>query len=139
MIPITRFFTVLAAVGALSVAATGVQAQQPAQNARPQQDLPALLHLKPEQESAWRAYQAASQPRQDEIGRMQAASPQALAGLPTPQRLDRIGTFLTLQTQMFHRAAEATRAFYAQLSPEQQRTFDQVTAPPAQGRSRPQG
>ncbi len=150
MTPTFRQFIAVAAVGALAVSAATVQAQPqglggpatqaggPAAQGRQQPDLSAILHLRPDQQGAYRAFQAASQPRQDEIAQMRAASSQALTGMTTPQRLDRVGSRLNVQMQIFQRQAAATRAFYGQLSPDQQHTFDQVTAPPT-GPGRPQG
>jgi hypothetical protein len=76
-----------------------------------QQDLPQLLHLRPDQMTAFHAYQQASQPNPDELGRLRGASPQMLARLPTPQRLDRLGAFVATQQAMFRRSADATRAW----------------------------
>ena len=103
-----------------------------------QQDLPQVLHLRPDQMAAFHAFQTASQPNPDELNQLRGASPQTLAGLPTPARLDRIGAMLGTEMSMFRRSADATRAFYGQLSPDQQRTFDRVSGPPQGGRGRPQ-
>ena len=130
----------LAAAGLMAaLTVIPVKAQSQSGGGAQQQNLPALLHLRPDQMGSFHSFQAASQPNPDEINRMQGAAPQALAGLTTPQRLDRIGGYLAVQQEMFRRSADATRAFYGQLSPDQQHTFDQLSAPPAgQGRGRPQ-
>ena len=140
MTPITRLFTAVAAAGALATTAGAVQAQPqgPAGGQQQQPDLSSILHLRPDQQGAYQAYQAATRPRPDEVSQMRATSSQTLASMPTPQRLDRIAGVLRLQMQMFQRNADATRAFYGQLSPDQQHSFDQATAPPS-GRGRPQG
>jgi hypothetical protein len=127
----------LIAVLALSFAAGGQSlAQQPpppgyqgvptpaAQSDRLRQ----ALNLRPDQETALQAFVAAMTPRPDEIARQRAESA-AIAALPTPQRLDRL---LAQMDQM--RAAtvakmEATKRFYAQLSPTQQAAFDRLSAP----------
>ena len=133
--PIARLFTIAAFVGAIGVTASSVQAQpQQGSSGGQQQDLPSLLHLRPDQQSSYQAYQAAQQPRPEEISQMRGASPQTLATLTTPQRLDRIGMALHVQQSVFQRRADAARAFYARLSPDQQRAYDQITAPPTQGR-----
>ncbi len=49
--------------------------------------------------------------------------------LTTPQRLDAARAALGRDRADFDRTDAATRAFYAQLSPGQRRTFDQLTAP----------
>ncbi len=137
--PITRFVSAGLVAGALAASSVAVPAQaQGPYGAQQQPDLSSILHLRPDQQGAYRAYQAGSQPHPDEMAQMRATSSQALAGMPTPQRLDRIGSVLNLQVQIFQRRAAATRAFYGQLSPDQQHAFDQATAPPAQ-RNRPQG
>jgi periplasmic protein CpxP/Spy len=134
-------FTALVAAAAIAASGSLAYAQAPTQGAGPQQpDLPALLHLRPDQMGAFHAFEQASQPRPDEIQRLRGAAPQALASVSTPQRLERIDAFLNTQLQMFHRSADATRAFYGQLSPDQQHSFDQLTAQRPGGRQgRPGG
>jgi hypothetical protein len=95
------------------------------------------LHLSPHQEQAWQAYRAGTQPSPDQAQRMRAISQMSLANMSTPQRLDMIDQGMTLQIESFHRTAAAPRAFYATLSPTQQRTFDQITAPPSRGSQQP--
>lgn len=83
-------------------------------------DMHVILRLKPEQETAWRAFRDAMHP-QGAHGMMQAApkGPQT-----TPQRLDEMNR-LAAERQARHAKTEAaTRAFYAALSPEQQAVFD---------------
>ena len=137
MDPIPRLFTIAAAVGALAIAAGAVQAQPQGPGGPQQPDLSSILHLRPDQQGAYATYKANAQPTPDQISQMRA-SHQGLASLPTPARLDKVAVSLRLQMDMFQRNADATRAFYGQLSPDQQHTFDQVTAPPS-GRRRPQG
>ena len=132
---LTRF-AALAVVGATLAASAGAAVAQPpppsSQGYGPRQpDLHALLHLRPDQEGAWRAYQSAA-PEPQELQALRL-DPSQLGTMSTPQRLDRIGAMLSAQLNVFHRQAEATRAFYALLSPDQRRTFDQVTAPPGRG------
>ena len=129
MTALSRLAAAAAATAMLGAAGTTL-AQPPGPGGPPQQgDLPSILHLRPDQMDAYNAMRAASKPTPDELGRLRASSPQAMAGLPVPQRLDRIGGFLGTQEEMFHRSADATRAFYSRLSPDQQRTFDHVSAP----------
>ena len=139
MTPTHRFFITLATVGVLAGTAGAGQAQpQGPGGPGPQQpDLSSVLHLRPDQQPAYARYKADSQPSPDQLAQRRSAG-QNLAALPTPARLDRIAAVLRLQMDMFQRNADATRAFYGQLTPDQQRTFDQVTAPPS-GRGRPQG
>ena len=136
MTALSRLSTVLAAAAVLG--AGGAALAQPPGGGGPQQgDLPTMLHLRPDQMGAFNAMQSASKPTPDELGRLRATAPQAMGGLSTPQRLDRIGAFLGTEEEMFHRSADATRAFYSRLSPDQQRTFDHLSAPRG-GSARPQ-
>jgi periplasmic protein CpxP/Spy len=126
-------------VAGLLVSGAAAQAQPSGASGPRQQDLPQILHLRPDQMAAFHSFQTASQPTPDELGRLRGSSPQVIARLTTPQRLDRFGAYLATQQEMFRRSADATRAFYGQLSPDQQQTFDRVTAPPPnQGRGGPQ-
>jgi protein CpxP len=84
--------------------------------------LKAKLQLTPAQEGAWQTFEQAHRPSA-------GAAPldhEALAKLKTPERLE------AMQTRM-SRMAEATRAFYTQLTPEQQKVFDTETLPPMRG------
>ncbi len=47
-----------------------------------------------------------------------------LAKMTTPQRLDRMQTRQAERSAMFAKRIDATRSFYAALTPEQQKTFD---------------
>jgi hypothetical protein len=47
--------------------------------------------------------------------------------MTTPQRLDMIQARMADRTAAFNRRADATRTFYATLTPEQQKTFDTET------------
>lgn len=132
MKPFARIAVLAAIGGALMVSAASAQSQGGYGQQQP--DLHAMLHIRPDQEAAWSAFRAASQPQPSEIQAMQGA--QTLAPLSTPRRLDRIEAMLNTQLTVFHRQATATRALYATLTPDQKRTFDQVTAPP-QGRGGP--
>jgi periplasmic protein CpxP/Spy len=93
-------------------------------------DLYRDLGLRPEQRAALAAYQQAVTPSAAEQQRMEADA-QRLASLPTPQRLDAIAQQMSRDQAAFAQQAQAVRRFYAQLTPAQQRRFDQLTAPPA--------
>ncbi len=120
--------TAMAAAGVLVAAPAWAQPQ--GQNGPQQQDVAAALHLAPGQQGAYRAVLQAQRPSPDDLSAFRGASGQALASLRTPQRLDRLLAAEEANLQRFRRVADATRAFYGQLSPEQQRTFDQLSAPP---------
>lgn len=92
-------------------------AEHRAQMAR---DMHVVLRLRPDQESAWQAYEAAmAPPRFDHpMGPPEGPPP------TTPQRLDHMDK-MTAEMQAHHARMEAaTRAFYAALSPDQQQVFD---------------
>jgi hypothetical protein len=86
-----------------------------------QAQLKTALKITPEQEAAWTAFVAGSAhaPRMGQRG-----MGQDMAQMTTPQRLDK------MQAQHAERSAEmaqridATKRFYAALSPEQQKVFD---------------
>lgn len=98
-------------------------------------DLHASLKLSPAQASAWDAFHAAVKPPM-------RAAPQAgreefkredWAKLKTPERLDRLHAWRQEREAAAAQREEATRTFYATLSPEQQKTFDARTVPPFLG------
>lgn len=89
-------------------------------------ELKAKLKLTPEQEGGWKAYLAAMKP----------ATPPAppkreeIAKLSTPERLDRMRALRQQHAAEFDKRDEATRTFYAGLSAEQKKVFDDSTARP---------
>lgn len=102
----------------------GWQRPDPAQMAqRRAERLRAVLQLRPEQEPALRAYVDALRPDPAKMERRRAERTQA-AQLTTPQRLDRMQARMAERQAQFARKADATKRFYAQLSPAQQRAFD---------------
>lgn len=83
------------------------------------------LRLRPEQEGGLQAFLAAVQPPQGMMERMRAEDEQARM-LPTPQRLDRMLQRMDQMRGFVVGRIAATKRFYAQLSPDQQRAFDQL-------------
>ena len=80
------------------------------------------LKLTPAQEGAWSTFAAAQQlPSPADRPRMDRAE---FAKLTTPQRLDLMQQRQAERSAMFAKRADATRTFYAALTPEQQKTFD---------------
>ena len=91
-------------------------------------ELHAALHLTESQEVNWRAYQQALE--QDPVTRARHQSAQMMmAGLPTPRRIDLLDANMQADQEVMHRQGEATKAFYATLTPEQQKVFDRQTLP----------
>ena len=89
-------------------------------------ELKARLKLAPAQEGAWTAYAAAMKPPAD----MMAKHPDhaELAKLPTPERIDKMKALhtqrMTDMNAVMEKRGDATKAFYATLTPEQQKEFD---------------
>ena len=95
--------------------------------AKRQADLKATLKITPAQEGAWTAFTASMQPP----ARSAFQTPEQraeFAKLSTPERIDKMRALRT--QRMAERSAamdkrgEAIKAFYAALTPEQQKTFD---------------
>ncbi len=95
--------------------------------AKRQAALKARLQITPAQEGAWTAFTAAMQPP----ARHARPTPEQraeFAKLTTPERIDKMRALRTQRMAEMNAAmdqrGEATKAFYAALSPEQQKTFD---------------
>ena len=80
------------------------------------------LKLTAAQESAWTTYTNAMKP-----GERPAHAPgdrEAFAKLTTPERIDKMREMRAKRNAEMDRRADATKAFYAQLNTDQQKTFD---------------
>lgn len=87
------------------------------------------LGLKPAQEAAWNTFAAAMQPGMRRAGADRQAMREEFQQLNTVERLDRMQAMAaTRQARMTERAG-AIKAFYAQLTPEQQKVFDAEAMP----------
>jgi protein CpxP len=91
--------------------------------------LRAALQLTPAQEPALKAFLAEMRPPEGMGGKMDMGEPmkgmhKEMAGLTTPQRLDRMQDRMDKHRAMFDRHATAVKRFYAQLTPAQQKAFD---------------
>lgn len=88
-------------------------------------ELKAKLKLTPAQEGAWSTFAAPMQPAARTAQRPDRAAARAeFEKMTTPQRLDRMQARQSERAARFARRADATRAFYATLGAEQQKTFD---------------
>lgn len=87
------------------------------------------LKLAPEQETAWNAFASASQAGRHRMGGDRQAMRAELETLSTPQRLDRMLAMSDVRRARMAERAEATKAFYAQLTAEQQKVFDAEAMP----------
>lgn len=91
-------------------------------------DLKTKLKLNASQESAWTTFTSATQPPARPAGGPDRAAMRAeMEKLSTPQRIDRMQARQAERSAMFAKRANATKAFYATLTPEQQKTFDAET------------
>lgn len=86
------------------------------------------LRLRPDQESALQAFVAAMQPRPGEVERLREQARNE-ASMPTPQRLDVMMARMDEMRASVMARIRATKAFYSQLTPEQQRAFDGLPPP----------
>jgi len=144
--------TRLAAAAALAVCAIGAQAQTPSpaapgaqppgmhmqhdkaqmhehmqqrmqeRQARRMESLKRILQITPQQEGAWAAWATAMKP---------AARPAHQRGeferMTTPQRIDAMKQMRAQRAAEQDRRGDATKTLYAQLSPPQQKAFDEVS------------
>ena len=85
--------------------------------------LRATLQLRPEQEPALTTFLAATAPNPERMRERRADRGEA-RDLTTPQRLDQQSARLAERQRAFAARADATKRFYAQLSPSQQKAFD---------------
>lgn len=92
-------------------------------------ELKEKLKLSPEQEAAWNAFASASQPGMRHMGADRKAMRDEFEKLNTPQRLERMQAMSELRRVRMAERAEATKAFYAQLTAEQQSVFDAEAMP----------
>jgi hypothetical protein len=86
------------------------------------------LHLTAEQEPTWAAYKASVSSPQTQQRRRSAA--QLFPTLTAPRRIDLVEAEMRQDLDDLHRQGQALKAFYAALSPQQQKTFDAQTLPP---------
>jgi hypothetical protein len=96
------------------------------------------LSIRPDQEAAFQAFTTAMTPEPRERGQGEHRDG-ARHELTTPERLDRMEKRMAEHQAKFQRRAEAIKAFYAALSPEQQRTFDALGALRGHGRGGHEG
>jgi periplasmic protein CpxP/Spy len=85
------------------------------------------LQLAPTQEAAWTAYTAAMQPPANLQRPKRAELRAEFEKLTTPERIDRMRALRTARLAEMDKRAEATKTFYAGLTPEQKKVFDAET------------
>jgi periplasmic protein CpxP/Spy len=90
--------------------------------ARRHAEFKAKLQITPAQEAAWNAWTQAMRPA---ANRPQRPNLVEIARMTTPQRLDKRREMRNARNAEQDRRADATKAFYGQLSAAQQKTFDE--------------
>jgi protein CpxP len=87
------------------------------------------LQLSAEQQAAWNAFAGAAQPGSRQQGMDRKAMRGEFEKLSTPERLDRMQSMAEKRHARMAERAETIKAFYAQLTPEQQKVFDAEAMP----------
>jgi len=87
------------------------------------QKLHDALKLAPEQEAGWKAW---SEPMLQQAGKMadMRTEREAMMKLPAPERMEKMLDRMKEHQKRMEAHVEATKTFYAGLSPEQRKTFD---------------
>ena len=88
----------------------------------------AKLNITPAQESAWTSFTAAMQPPSSMRARPTPEQRTEFDKLGTPERIDKMRAVraqrMAAMSAQMDKRGEATKTFYAALSPEQQKEFD---------------
>ena len=113
---------------ALAISVSPVQAQTV--GLTPIEQLHQALHLSASQEGAWQLYRSASDIPDRAQSRRRAAS-NLFRTLDAPHRMDLVAAEMRQELVDLEHQSQVLKAFYAALSPEQQRVFDERTLPPA--------
>jgi hypothetical protein len=92
-------------------------------------ELKEKLKLVAGQEAAWNTFAEATQPEPRREGMDRKAMREEFERLSTPERLDRMLAMSDMRRARMAERAVATKAFYAQLNPEQQQVFDAEAMP----------
>ena len=127
----TRFSKLAAALliaGAVTALALPVQAQSDSGYAL--QRLHSDLQLSPSQEGAWTTYQQSLQIDPQDYARQRDAQ-NRMPSLTGPARMDLAISMAEQNLDGMRQRGDALKAFYATLSPQQQKTFDRDTMPPS--------
>lgn len=93
------------------------------------------LKLTPAQESAWKAYVEKTKPP---VASTPPLTREAMEKLSTPERMEKMQEAAKLHLTAMEKHTAALKEFYATLSPEQKKTFDEMHSR-GQGRGGPRG
>lgn len=110
-----------------------VHAKWEARRAAHLAELKQKLELRPGQEAAWNTFVSASQPGMHSMDGERRAMRVEFEKLSTPERLDRMLSMSEARNARLAARADAIKAFYAQLTPEQQGVFDAEAMPGRHG------
>lgn len=88
---------------------------------RHQTQLHDKLKLDAKQEQAWKSFVA----KEKEIRPQQRPDPKELEGLNAPQRMEKMQARMHEHDELMTKRIAALKEFYAQLTPEQQKVFDE--------------
>lgn len=103
-------------------------AKMQAMMAKRQADMKAKLNITPAQEGAWTSFTAAMQPPAMMGSRPTPEQRAEFDKLGTPERIDKMRALraqrMTEMNAMMDKRGEATKVFYAALTPEQKKVFD---------------
>lgn len=109
--------------------------KDPAQRqARFEQRMEALkqkLQITPTQEGAWNTFAQAMRPP---VQPQRRPDREAIARMTTPERIDQLRAAQARRLAEMERRGEATKSFYATLTPEQKQTFDAQSLQAMRGR-----
>jgi len=101
-----------------------IHAKWEARRAAHLSELKEKLKLSPGQEAAWTTFASGTQPGVRPMGGDRQAMRAEFDKLTTPQRLDRMIAMSEMRRTRMLERSQAIKAFYAELSPEQQKVFD---------------
>lgn len=99
-------------------------------------ELKKQLQITAAQEGAWSQFSNAMNPP---ATRPQRPDREAMARLTTPERIDQMRSMRAQRMAEMDKRADATKAFYATLSPEQKKRFDELTSRPMAKHMGPSG
>ena len=92
-----------------------------------------ILQVTPAQEGAWSNWVAAMRPNPANMEQRHRMH-EEFARMSTPERIDRMRAMRTQRSAEMDRRADATKAFYSQLSQPQQKAFDEISLKFMRGR-----
>lgn len=96
-------------------------AKMQAHMAKRMEQLKAKLKLTADQEGAWTTFTSAMQPKGQPAER---PNWKEIQGMTTPERIDKMRAMRAVHQAEMDKRADAVKAFYAALTPEQKKTFD---------------